>query len=140
MYGVSLTHRSSILRKETEHADVINPEQKPRKRKRLCTYRPCLNLSTATGRWLLLSKSLRNELQPLMDNLWLSVVGQEKKSRSEQSFPFHLKIFVFSLSDGVRKIVNEKNSIIISRIHNHIFFYYTHFEITGGPCNLIGSN
>ena len=78
---------------------MINPEQKPRKRKRLCTNRPCLNFSTATGPWSLLSKSLRNEFQALKDNLWLSLVEEEKKFRSEQSFPFHLKIFVFSLYD-----------------------------------------
>lgn len=61
MEYLSLTYCSSILRKETGHADMINPEQKPRKIKRLCTYRPCLNFSTATGPWSLLSKSLINE-------------------------------------------------------------------------------
>ena len=25
-------------------------------------------------------------------------------------------------------------------IVQHLFIYYTHFEITGGPCNVIGSN
>ena len=78
---------------------MINLEQNPRKRKRLYTYRPCLNFSTATGPWSLLSKSLRNEFQPLMNNLWMSVVEWKKKFRSEKKFPLHLNIFNFSLSD-----------------------------------------
>ena len=38
--------------------------------------------------------------------------------------------------------INRDFKIVIIDIRKIPFFilYYTHFEITGGPCNLIGSN